>query len=448
MELPPAARDRTNIARTLFDHVGCFARARRCATASLLLLFLLVSPISAEAQTTDAGETPATRAPVDTHAKEIPISGREVPAFAAFDAAMVALMREHDVGAGVLAIARDGVVVYERGFGWSDEGRTKPLAHDALMRIASVSKPITAAAVRDLIAEGAFTLDSRAFDVGQEGDDEREAGKAGGLLKVEPFPSLGDPRIAEITVRHLLEHKGGWDRGAAGDLTYMEVAIASAMEVKSPPGRENTLRFILGKPLQFAPGEKAAYSNIGMLTLGLIVEQRRGEALETVLDGVMERAGVATEDHKIGRTFKEDQDPREPFYDAGSVGPSVFEPGTMVRGAYGTWDHEARAGQGAHIATAAALARFAAHFYVNGSKIGMERPENDGGTWRWNHTGSLAGTNSVIRQRGDGFTFAAIFNKRGENLSGKAREAVDALLDAGEAAWRGEKEMEAAEKGR
>lgn len=445
MDLTRAARTRTHIAHQLFDIVGRFARARRSATASLLLMLLLVSPISAGAQTTDAGEASATRAHVDAHAKDIPISGPAVPAFAAFDLVMLELIREHDVGAGVLAIARDGVVVYERGFGWSDEARTKPLAHDALMRIASVSKPITAAAVRDLIAEGAFTLDSRAFDVGQVGEGERAAG----LLRVEPFPSLGDPRIAEITVQHLLEHKGGWDRGVAGDLTYMEVAIASAMEVKSPPGRENTVRFILGKPLEFAPGEKSAYSNIGMLTLGLIVEQQRGETLEKVLDGVMERAGVAPEDHKIGRTFKEDQDPREPFYDAGSVGPSVFDPGgPLVRGAYGTWDHEARAGQGAHIATAAALARFAAHFYVNGSKIGMERPENDGGTWRWNHTGSLAGTNSVIRQRGDGFTFAAIFNKRGENLSGKARDAVDGLLDAGEAAWRSGREQEAAEKAR
>lgn len=428
------------VKRSLIMH-RC-VRGAAAAVACLIAVMLLAPSVDAGAAP-PGSVAPGTREPVAEHtrattAAEIPISGTEVPALRAFDAAMLALMREHDVGAGVLAIARDGVVVYERGFGWSDEKRTKPLAHDALMRIASVSKPITAAAVRDLIAEGAFTLDSRAFDVGPEraGADGRVGGRGAGLLKVDPFPSLGDPRIPEITVQHLLEHKGGWDRGVAGDLTYMEVAIASAMEVKSPPGRENTVRFILGKPLEFAPGEKSAYSNIGMLTLGLIVEQQRGETLEKVLDGVMERAGVAIEDHKIGRTFKEDQDPREPFYDAGSVGPSVFDPGgPLVRGAYGTWDHEARAGQGAHIATAAALARFAAHFYVNGSKIGMERPENDGGTWRWNHTGSLAGTNSVIRQRGDGFTFAVIFNKRGENLAGRAREAIDGLIDSGTIVW-------------
>lgn len=410
-----------HIARFLIDRVTRWAHVSCGAAALTVLISLPAMAVPRDGPLAGSRATPHAAA-------DIPVSGRDVPALAAFDDVMLGLMREHDVGAGVLAIARDGVVVYERGFGWSDEERTKPLAHDALMRIASVSKPITAAAVRDLIAEGAFTLDSRAFDVGQEAGGEHRKG----LLKLEPFPALGDPRIAEITVRHLIEHKGGWDRGVAGDLTYMELAIASAMEIESPPGRENTVRFILGKPLEFAPGEKSAYSNIGMLTLGLIVEQERGEGLERVLDGVLERAGVAAEDHKIGRTFREDQDPREPFYDAGSVGPSVFEPrGAVVRGAYGTWHHEARAGQGAHIATAAALARFAAHFYVNGPKIGMERAEGDEGTWRWNHTGSLAGTNSVIRQRGDGFTFAVIFNKRAENLAGKARDAIDGLIDAG-----------------
>ena len=297
------------------------------------------------------------------------------------------------------------------------------------MRIASVSKPITAAAVRELIAEGEFTLDSHVFDVGQTN---------GGLLALEPFPSLGDPRIADITVRHLLEHKGGWDRAIAGDLTYMELAIASAMGIDSPPGRENTLRFILGKPLQHDPGTKSAYSNIGMLALGLVVEERRAKPLDAVLDGIMQHAGVDPRDHAAGRTLKEDQDPREPWYDSAALAPSVIDPGTLVRAPYGSWDHEARIGQGGQITTAAALARFAACYYVNGPNIGMPRPADDEGKWRWNHSGSLVGTNSLIRQRGDGYTFAVILNKRpssgdtaGGDWLGQIRAAIDELIDSG-----------------
>lgn len=358
-----------------------------------------------------------------------PISGCEVPALGGLDALMLDFVCSRDIGAATIAVARDGVVVYERGFGWSDEARTVPLAHDAMMRVASVSKPITAAAVRELIAEGAFTLDTRAFDLGQPG---------GGLLDLEPFPSLGDPRLADVTVQHLLRHRGGWDRDIAGDLTYMEVAIASAMGIASPPGRENTVRYILGKPLQHAPGSTESYSNIGMLVLGLIVEQHRGKPLEEVLDPIMARAGVADEDHIIGRTFRQDQDSREPHYDAAGLGVNVFDPGgALVRRAYGTWDHEARAGQGAHVATAAALARFASHYYVNGANIGMPRPANDGGTWRWNHTGSLPGTNSLIRQRGDGITYAVIFNRRPSSgdWAAQARTAIDAFFDTTAIDW-------------
>lgn len=346
---------------------------------------------------------------------------------------MLAFMAEHDISAATLAITRDKVLIFSRSYGWSDQAGTIPLGPDALMRIASISKPITAAAVRQLIREGAFTLDTPVFNL-----DPSDPGSKG-LLALEPFPSLGDPRLASITVRHLLEHKGGWDRGIAGDLTYVETAIASAMEIPSPPGRENTLRFILGKPLQHEPGTKSAYSNIGMLALGLVVEQQRGKALDEVFDEIMAIAGVAPDDHGSGRTFKRDQSAREPHYDAGGFGLNVYDPsGPPVRSPYGTWDQEARIGQGGQVATAAALARFAAHYHVNGPLIGERIDSNLAGNWRQNHTGSLAGTNAVIRNRSDGLTFAAIFNKRpnaaeraggGGDYASRIRAQVDEILD-------------------
>lgn len=350
----------------------------------------------------------------------LPVTGCERPELDAVDAAVFEFMRENDIPGATVAIARDGVVLYERGFGHSDEARSIPMQPDALLRIASVSKPLTIAAVRDLIDEGAFTLDSFAFDLGQPG---------GGLLRVEPFPALGDPRLATVRVRHLIDHEGGWDRDAAGDLTYRELRISKEMGVDHPPGRANTLRWILGRPLQFTPGERRAYSNIGCLVLGLIVEEQSGVRLDRFIhERILAPLGVEDSDHAAGRSLAVDQDPREPFYHSPGRSTSVFDPsGPAVPTAYGGWHHEARVGQGGQIATAATLALAASARWVNGPRIGLPKPPTLEGTWRWNHTGTLAGTGALIRQRGDGISYGVLFNTRGH--ASEIRGVLDAVLD-------------------
>lgn len=350
-----------------------------------------------------------------------PTTGCERPEFAAIDQAMLAFMCDREIPGATLAIARDGQLLFERGYGWADDARTEPMRPDALLRIASVSKPLTVAAVRELIDDGALTLDSFVFDLGQPD---------GGLLDLDPFPSLGDPRLAGITVRHLIEHEGGWDRDVAGDLTYRELDIAAAMGVGSPPGRENTVRYILGQPLQLDPGADRRYSNIGGLVLGLIIEQASGVPVDRFIqDRVLSSIGIADADHQAGRTFTGDQDEREPWYQSTDVSINVFDPtGPLVPTPYGGWHHVARIGQGGQIATAASLAMFASHRWVNGSDIGLTKPPALRGGWRWNHTGSLNGTGALIRQRGDGVTYAVLMNTTG--LGGTIRGTLDPVLDA------------------
>ena len=136
------------------------------------------------------------------------------------------------------------------------------------MRRASVTKPITAATIRKLARDGMLALDDRVFDLGQTG---------GSLLRIDPYPRPGDARLADITVLQLLQHRGGWDREVAPDFAFREIEIATALSVASPPGRENTLRFVLGQPLQFSPGSMRAYSNIGYLVFGLVIEEVSGK---------------------------------------------------------------------------------------------------------------------------------------------------------------------------
>ena len=171
------------------------------------------------------------------------------------------------------------------------------------MRLASVTKPITAAAIHEFVSDGKLDLDDHIFDLGQQG---------GGLLEIEPFPAPGDPRLAEVTVQHLLQHRGGWDRKIAGDPTFRAIEIAEAMSIPSPPGRENMARYVLGQPLQFSPGSRIAYSNVGYLVLGLVIEEVSGQDyMSYVRENVFASLGVSTADVIQGRTLAADRSARE-----------------------------------------------------------------------------------------------------------------------------------------
>lgn len=366
------------------------------------------------------------------HAQQLPVSGLRVPQLAAVDAMLQNYMQGNGISAGMVAIMRHGVAVYRRAFGWQDQLQTRPLRPDSIMRLASVTKPITAAAVRKLISRGDFALNSRVFSIDQPG---------AGLLDLAPF-GVVDDRVKNITVEHLLRHRGGWDREIAGDLTYRETLIASQMALPSPPGREATLSWILGQPLQFNPGAREAYSNIGALALGLVIEKYSGMSyIDFVRQEVFAPLGVSADQLVAGRTFSEDQDPREPFYDhAGDFDPNVFWPtrgaGPSVPAPYGGWDHEARIGQGGVVADPLAILEFLNAHQVNGAGIGGPRPAP--GTWRWNHTGGFEGTATLARQRGDGINYVVFFNKdapASESYAVDMRTMLDAYFDSTLIAW-------------
>ena len=354
------------------------------------------------------------------------------PAEALFDSLMVEFTEKHGIGAAALGIMKDGEVVYDRAFGWMDRDRTIPIRQDVMMRLASVTKPITAAAIHELARDGALELDAFVFDLGQPG---------GGVLDLAPFPSLGDVRLAEITVRHLLQHRGGWDRDAAGDLAFREVEIARAMSVPSPPGRRTTVRYILGQPLQFAPGSQRVYSNIGYLVLGLVIEEVSGDDyMDHVFEAVLAPLGVRSQEVIQGRTFFKDRSDREPWYDHDELTRNVFDPGgPRVRWPEGGWDHEAKIAHGGLVASTRPVLTFLDIYQVAGDDIGTRRRRGAEPTgWRWNHTGSLPGTDTVARQRWDGVNYVVLFNRRlrpEPSYNTQIRDLIDDILDSTRIDW-------------
>lgn len=363
------------------------------------------------------------------------ISGRPTPTLVAIDNLVQSFMADSSIQSGMVGIMRDGNIVYLKGFGPA-YGGSAPLPENALTRLASCSKPITVAAVRRLIAQGAFTLQSRVFNLGQPG---------GGLLNYTPFPSLGDSQHADVTVDHLIRHQGGWSRNQVPDPTYRETDIADDMGIASPPGRVNTVRWILGQPLQFSPGDSVVYSNVGCLVLGLIVEQVTGVSLTTYIRNTILTSydWIPTTEVIRGRTFRADQDSREMYYrEPFPLVWSVFPPYLLVERPYGGWDHEARIGQGGHVLSVAAILEFAQRYHVGAYHENIGKPIDavsplSGAS---DHNGSQGGVNTNIWQRSSGGVrlniFVALNKDAGTgNYAVALRQKIVQALDGGGISW-------------
>lgn len=63
----------------------------------------------------------------------------------------------------------------------------------------------------------------------------------------------GDRRLAAVTVKHLLQHSGGWDRETAGDPCFWK-HIGKEMGVPEPVSQDTLVQYMMGQKLQFKPG--------------------------------------------------------------------------------------------------------------------------------------------------------------------------------------------------
>jgi hypothetical protein len=192
--------------------------------------------------------------------KSFPMTGTYVPQLAAYDQAMWQFMRDRNIQAGTLAVMRNGVVVLVRGYGWQDRTRTKPILPNALMRLASVDKPITAAAIKKLIGEGHLSSDTKVFP----------------FLGITPPPGqTADPRLNSITIQQLLDQSSG----LGGNETWVPTDVVTNLSRSGSLDIEHIARYIAGQPLLFAPGASTSYSNYGYDLLRWVVERASGGSL-------------------------------------------------------------------------------------------------------------------------------------------------------------------------
>jgi N-acyl-D-amino-acid deacylase len=323
-------------------------------------------------------------------APELSMSGKRVPLLDAFDEAMQTFMRERHIQAGTLAVMKDGKLVLSQGFGHADVDGKRQVDPDDPFRIASVTKPFTAAAVRKLIKEGKVKADTKVF----------------AYLGVTPPPSKeADPRLKDITVQHLLDHKGGWDRDTAFDPMFRSQEIAKSLGKSGPAGSDDVVHYMAGQPLQFDPGSKSVYSNFGYCVLGRVVEKASGKSYVSYLqDSILAPLGVKS--IELGHSLVKERDPHEPCYLDPGTGVSVFDSKKEVPAPDGTFYLEAMDSHGGLIASAPDLVRFGAAYWISGE------PRKPKDRAEYTFFGSLPGTHSMLWQRADGIVIAALFNQR------------------------------------
>jgi N-acyl-D-amino-acid deacylase len=365
------------------------------------------------------------------------------PAFEAPVSALIeSFLKERGYPGAQLAVGREGRILLSKGFGMADREKNLPVQPRTLFRIASVSKPLTSAAIFTLIEAGKLTLDTKMLDV----------------LKVDIFLPKGrqmDPRMKDITIRQLLQHTGGWDRDKSkgADVMFQDLRIAKTLGVPSPPSARNIIREVLGRPLDFDPGTRYVYSNFGFCILGRIVEDLTDTAYpDYVKEHVLKPAGISGP--RLGATLTQVEGEAR-YYAVNkdgspTMGPSVFPNlPDLVPAPYGTWYLEHMDSHGGWIAPAEDLVRFimslddvgrTSPFSKRETLTAMLEPapgapghDKNGKPLEvsyacgfriihgpngvsFTHGGSLPGTSTTVMRRADGWCWAIFLNQRpGDN---------------------------------
>lgn len=168
-----------------------------------------------------------------------------------------------------IAIGIDGEVVYQRAVGMADLEHNVPLRTDSLMRIGSVTKQFTAAAILMLVDQGKLSLDTTLAEA----------------LPDWPIPI--DPISGKaITIEQMLKHTSGLANHSGIERFVVDFAA-------KPLSLTDLADLIREEPFTHEPGTEWRYCNTAYWLLGKVVERYSESTLELVYnDWLLEPAGL------------------------------------------------------------------------------------------------------------------------------------------------------------
>ena len=360
------------------------------------------------------GEKEAVAAPVYVQDLNAAIVNEDIPELRALDHAVDSFMNFWALKGASLAIVRNDSLLYAKGYGKADP--STPMTPGTTMRLASVSKLLTAVGIMKLQEEGKLMLETPVF------------GPFGVLNEYDSF--IKDNNYYLITVEHLLRHQAGFSvRG--GDVMFSTLTFMRNWGLSEPPTPQLVVEKQMGRRLAFEPGTWQEYSNFGFLLLSLIIEKVSGLPYDEYMQQHIFGPAGCTQ-FRIGGNYLKDRLPGESMYfmqpDSEPV-PSYDGKYSAVEKCYGGNDVTGLMGAGAWTASAVEMARFVSCIDGRGPmedilsaesvrkmttwydadtfSLGWNDTKPDG---EWTRTGSFSGTSALVKVYPDGECWIFISN--------------------------------------
>jgi CubicO group peptidase (beta-lactamase class C family) len=183
---------------------------------------------------------------------------------------------------GAVLVVDRGRIVYERAFGLANMELGAPNTTATRFEIASMTKPMTAIAIMQLVQEGKVRLDGKISDY---------------------LPYYPTEAGARITVEQLLNHTSGLRQDIAFDNPSPGADVVAAINADLL-SNDSLVKLIARRPLRFEPGTSYGYSSDAYAVLGAIVEHASGTPYwQALKERVLDRAGMTETDVSLMRSL-------------------------------------------------------------------------------------------------------------------------------------------------
>ena len=340
----------------------------------------------------------------------------EIEELAGLDKKVKSFMRQWQIKGASLSIMRNDSLLYSKGYGWADEQKGIEMEPKHILRMASVSKLITAVGIMVLQERDSLSIKDTVFG-------------PSGILNDSLFNGLiKDKNYHKITIEHLLRHQGGFPR----DPLFSSRDVMTQLRLDHAPEKEDFYKVVLNRPIRFEPGTWQRYSNFGYLLLSDIIEKVSGKPYEQFIkEDVLLPAGCF-DMHIAGNYYEHKRENEVRYYTHEGDGKYIEEynkSGRIVERCYGGNNIPLLSGAGGWCGSTAELARFVAAIDGKPEVEDIISPESiaqmveyfDRDTYSlgwndttpekgWSRTGTLAGTSALIKYFPDGECWILITN--------------------------------------
>ncbi len=180
----------------------------------------------------------------------------------------------------VVLIARDGKVVHFDAYGYLDGKKAKPMAKDAIFRIASMTKPIVTAAAMMMVEQGKFNLNDPISVYLPEFKDmkvEVQKKDAEGKTSYEVVPAN-----RPVLVQDLMRHTSGFTYDAFGARSENIAKAYKEADIQGDLTAAEMIKRLAQIPLAFQPGTTFEYG-VSVDVLGILMERVAGKGLDEIL---------------------------------------------------------------------------------------------------------------------------------------------------------------------